>query len=329
MTPEIRIVIATAGRPDLLPRTLRSLADCVKPPGYRETIVVENGPRSGAEAVVANCPAPLRARYLHIDEGNKNLAINTALQDLDDDCLIFFTDDDVRFEPDFLKHYAQVAAEQGRGHFFGGPFDVDRDQAPLKWLNKYLPRSARGWNPAPDEIEQEHVLFLGFHWAAFVGDLRAAGWFDPMFGPGSAAGAPGDEKEMQLRLRKHGARACFVAGAKVWHFVPPERCTPDWTLNRDYRNAITKQLLAGGSRFILAMDLAYYAYKSFSRSIRALLMRKSTNPEKRFLQLRKLQRSRGHVSGCWYLLFQHRKQPNVVSATLNAASQESETKKAA
>ena len=329
MTHSLRIVIATAGRPDLLPRTLASLAACVKPRGYRETIVVENGPQCGAEDVVVNCPAPLNARYVHVTQGNKNLALNTALRDLDDNCLVFFTDDDVRYAPDVLQQYAHAAAEKGRGHFFGGPFGVDCDQPPVGWLKKYLPPSARGWNPKPDKINLKHALFLGFHWAAFVGDIREAGWFDPMFGPGSAAGAPGDEKEMQLRLRRFGSKPHFVTNAKVWHFVPPERCTPEWALNRDYRNAITKQLLAGGNRPKLLIDLAYYAFKSFSRSTRAAHMRKSIKPEKRFLRLRKLQRSRGHVRGCWYLLLHHEDRPNVVATSDHATRAASEKKRAA
>ena len=55
--------IATSGRPELLRRTLESLKECEEPVGYRETVVVENGPRGGAEAVVRAARSWLNVRY--------------------------------------------------------------------------------------------------------------------------------------------------------------------------------------------------------------------------------------------------------------------------
>jgi hypothetical protein len=41
MASEMRVLLATAGRPKLLRRTLESLARCHIPSIYRETVVVE------------------------------------------------------------------------------------------------------------------------------------------------------------------------------------------------------------------------------------------------------------------------------------------------
>ena len=259
----------------------------------------------GAETVVANAPSSLRVRYIHIEQGNKNLALNTAIRDLGDNCLLFFSDDDVRYAPDVLVRYHDAAIERGRGWFFGGPFGVDRDTPPPAWLDKYLPPSARGWEPDSANVDLEHAILIGFNWAAFVGDIRRAGWFDPIFGPGSAAGAPGDEKDMQLRLKRHGAQAHFVEDARVWHYVPVERCTVDWALHRNYRNAITKQLLAKGGRWRTFADYLFYRHKAWSRRLRSRFLRNDMDAEKRYLFLRKLERARGHVRACEYLLFEH------------------------
>ena len=63
----LSVLIPTHGRPTLLGRTLASLAACRLPEGYREAVVVENGSRAGAEAVVAEAARAhpgLRLRYL-------------------------------------------------------------------------------------------------------------------------------------------------------------------------------------------------------------------------------------------------------------------------
>ena len=44
MAQSMWVLIAAAGKPELLGRTLRSLAACHKPATYRGTVIVENGP---------------------------------------------------------------------------------------------------------------------------------------------------------------------------------------------------------------------------------------------------------------------------------------------
>ena len=43
----------------LLARTLASLAECALPASYAETVVVENGPQAGAEAICQQADARL------------------------------------------------------------------------------------------------------------------------------------------------------------------------------------------------------------------------------------------------------------------------------
>ena len=103
--------------------------------------------------------------------------------------------------------------------------------APPSWLLASLPLSARGF----DADDAAHVpFFLGFNWAAFAGDVRAAGGFDPEFGPGAASGARGQESEAQKALRAIGVQPRFVPNARVWHYVPHERCSFAWAVRRKY-----------------------------------------------------------------------------------------------
>lgn len=236
---EFVVVIATAGRPLLLRRMLASLAGCARPPGYGGTIVVENGGQNGAEAIVTDFNASLQTRYHYVQEGNKSAALNHVLASLRDDTLIFFTDDDVTFAPGVVAAYAEAAEGTTSGKFYGGPTDADYEQAPPEWVRRHLPSSGRGWEPTVAEQKSPNLAFLGFNWAAFVRDLRAAGGFDPNRGPGAATGSTGQEGEMQARLRRAGVAPSYVPAARVSHYVPSARCTPEWVIDRAFRHGIS------------------------------------------------------------------------------------------
>lgn len=229
MTESLYVLIPTYGRAPLLGRTLSSLASCVLPACYRETIVVENGPKAGAEAIVAAADTRLRARYVHVEKANKSNALNEALKMLPDEALVVYLDDDVRLDPNVLTAYAN-AAVAGERCYFGGPLSVDYEVAPPEWLIAHLPASAVGWEPAEDE---EVRAFFGANWAARVGDVKAAGGYDVRRGPGTSS--VGQEYEMQWRLKESGLTPMYVPGALVWHYVPQERCSPEWLLKRAYR----------------------------------------------------------------------------------------------
>lgn len=230
------VLIPTHGRPTLLDRSLRSLTACRLPARYRETVVVENGSRAGAEAVVAEVAREhpvLRLRYMHVKRANKSHALNEALATVGNGLVVFF-DDDVRLDPGVLEAYAEAAERHPRNAFFGGPTDVDYELQPPEWLIPFFPPSARGVSYDSNGLE----LYLGFNWAAYADELLALGGFNPDFGPGSPTGATGQEGEMHLRLMEAGFAQCDVPDALVWHYVPHERSTKGWLCRRTYRHGI-------------------------------------------------------------------------------------------
>lgn len=232
------IVIPTHKRVDLLRRTLRSLAECDLPDGHVGTLVVENGGQFGAREISEEMPAVLKCRYLFSPPGNKSLALNLALDDADCDQnpLLIFFDDDVRLERETIRSYID-AASRHRDVFFGGPIECDYERAPHDWIR--LPPSAKGWTLGSEECSVDKPVFLGFNWAAFADDIRSVGGFDERFGPGSTTGARGQELTMMQRLLEHGLTGHFVPRARVYHYVPAERCSIRWSLNRIYQNGIT------------------------------------------------------------------------------------------
>lgn len=242
MAEALYVLIPTHGRPTLLRRTLDSLAACRLPDGYRETVVVENGSRDGAEAVVAEAAAAhpvLRLRYMHVEWGNKSHALNEALKTVAEGLVVFF-DDDVRLAPEVLVAYAEAAEGCCGGTFFGSSFGVDYEEPPPPWLVPLLPFSARGM-----DLQSEDRLweYLGFNWAAFAGDIRKLGGFDLAFGPGSPTGATGQETNMQHRMVAAGMTRIDLPEVLVWHYIPKERCTALWTARRKFKSGVAANLV--------------------------------------------------------------------------------------
>ena len=293
----IFVVIATREREALLARTLASLAQCRRPTGFSATIVVENGRRAGTEEVVRTAPASLDARYLFESAGNKSKALNTAVAQIDDG-LVVFLDDDVRVGPDLLEVYAEAARRVGAGQFFGGPVEPEYEEAPPEWLLEFLPPSARGWRPRDPAEVKRHPLFLGFNWAAFASDLRGVGGFSEHLGPGSDAGV-GDERDLQLRLVAVGLEAQYVPEALVHHWVPRNRCSPQWALERAYRNGVRRGLLTPEDRETLTVagyPLALIR-PTIGRWLRVQVRRLGRDRRRQFSAQFKYHRQRGVLRG--------------------------------
>jgi glycosyltransferase involved in cell wall biosynthesis len=243
----LRVVIATRGRAHLLERTLDSLAQCVLPPSYAGTIVVENGNRDGAERIVSSAESALDVTYRFHPHGNKSASLNVALE-IAGSGLFVFLDDDVRVGKSLLTAYEAAAVGVQAGSFFGGPVFPDYEEAtPPSWLLRHLPASARGWTLDDTTGPIQRPVFLGANWAAFVPDLLAVGGFNPSFGPGAATGSVGQEWAMQKRLLEAGCTGRYVPEAEVWHWIPRERCTPRWAFRRMYRQGIARGLEHGAS----------------------------------------------------------------------------------
>ena len=288
MPPGLYVVIPTTRRADLLRRTLHALSKCVIPASYEYTLVVENGPQ-GKDVVadVESSRPELRTKYLHVERANKSHALNRAMEVVGDGLVVFF-DDDVVPVRGALQAYAAAAGVRREGAFFGGPVAPDFEEAPPAWLLEYLPDSARGW-AAHDGDEVTPDRFLGLNWAAFSADIRRAGGFDPRFGPGAETGSTGQETDMQVRMLRRGVEPVYVEGARVSHYVPRSRCTPEWALRRAVRDGIYKGLKSTLEPTLLgypAPMIRELAMRGAKAGVKAVMGR-----ERRF-------------AGWWWVLFQ-------------------------
>ncbi|RAU83291.1 glycosyltransferase [Pontibacter arcticus] len=236
----IIIVIPTYGRGSLLNRTLESLSKCVFPSNYLKTIVIENGEKGDAE-IVCSKYKNIGCEYQYSAQANKSDALNKALDTIENDIFIIFFDDDIRVSPEVITAYASAFEEYGLDYFYGGPYQVDYELRPEPYYIDFMPVSASGWEKAKNK-KLSPIDLIGFNWAAHSSQLKKAGGFDINFGPNSATGATGQEHDMMVRLDNLGINPWYVEDAKVWHYVPKERATFNWLINRKFKAGISAGL---------------------------------------------------------------------------------------
>ena len=223
--------------------------------------VIENGSDNGARGVCESMRDKLPLVYECLPSKGKSRALQHALDRIGKG-LVIFTDDDVRFGERFLEAYAEAATTHGPEAVYGGPVFVDQEQPPPEWLIPNLPPSVVGWQRSDTDGPIEKACFLGANYGAFVERINSVGGFKSHLGIGSDGNPVGEEFEIQDRLLADGCRGVYVSQAEVWHYVPRERCTPKWTLQRHERIWFTsammgnKRLQRGNTGWRSAMDVA-------------------------------------------------------------------------
>lgn len=310
------VIIATANRVDLLIRTLDSICGCDLPVELERVIVVENGERTGAEEAVSAFANRIPIHYMHEPEANKSSALNAALE-LIDSGLVFFTDDDVRLHDKTLIEYRNAALDCPEGTFFGGPVSVDYEIPPPSWLTSFLPPSAVGWSLEPGSYHVTSPILLGANWAVFASDLKAAGGFNRDRGPGAATGSVGQEAEMQRQLFANGRHGKYLPNALVWHYVPADRCTCRWALNRAYRHGVQWGLRSqrrGRRIFGIPQWVIRDAGSSLLRGLRNCV---TLDRSRVFMELHELNRLRGVVHGQRIVMSEKKTKP--ISNSSNGA----------
>jgi len=240
------VLIATNGRCNLLERTLTSMSLCRRTNTLMEVIIIENGAKTETEKLVKSYQSSLPIRYEYVPQANKSNALNHALTKLSN-CLVFFTDDDVRFHPNTLIAYEEASNGKDHGTFFGGPVGVDYESEPPEWLTPYLPYSVKGWQL--DEhmnflLPTEQARFLGCNWAAFADDIKKVGYFNIKLGRSYKSRGFGEETDLQNHLVRAGINRRYLSNAMVWHYVPKNNCSPIWALNRAYKHGLSAGLMA-------------------------------------------------------------------------------------
>ena len=297
-------IIATHGRRELLRRTLASLVEAHRPDGFERLIVVENGSDSGAREICREAADRQAVTYQHLEQAGKSRALQLVLEQLKDG-FILFLDDDIRVCPELFEVYAAAARTHGPNAFYGGPLLIDHEgNPPPEWLVKYLPYSSSGWQLEESDAVDPHTRFLGANYGAFVDRLLRVGGFRSYLGPGShrpgSMGNPeGEESDVQARLLSEGCPAIYLPDARVWHWLPEDRCTPRWALHRCYRRAVAEgiqETVPPGSPRLFGVPR--WTWRPWLRlGVSALMANLLPDAETRFLVKRAFYQCRGRMTG--------------------------------
>ena len=274
MRKPIYVVLAVAGKSTKLEETLASLSRCLQPVEYVATVVVENGSKYGAEQIVRKYSDSLNTYYLYHPKGNKSNALNFAMEHIkEEDALLLMTDDDAEFDPNVISHYAEYARKYPEKAYFGGKMLAKYEHTPPDWLLPILPTSSSNWPTNDINVEDQH-RFLGINWGAYLSDLQKSGGFDVRFGPGTVPRRVGQEHNMQDRLFAAGVRPIFIPEAVVWHYVPRERSSVKFALERNYQFGIRQGILMKNNQqgFVaLMLTTSKYWVKSTGRILLAII----------------------------------------------------------
>ena len=233
------VLISTYKRENLLERTLTSLMLEKIPDSLLGVLVIENGPKKSAEDVCRKfLTRKIKINYIHQPTLGLSAARNAGSKAAQADMLLFF-DNDLRFSGITLQSYADAFNKFGLDFYYGGPLYPDYEAPPPEWIKPFLPPSAKGWELDLSTEICDCTGFLGGNHAVPRNHLLDIAGYDNICAEGEAGGV-GEESRLQRKLLTKGLRAVYVPKAKVWHYVPKDRCTPEWILFRRYRHGLTE-----------------------------------------------------------------------------------------
>ena len=131
---QFSVVIPTYNRAAELEQTLASLAK-INHPGSWEVIVVNNNSRDATPEVVAKAAAqfPTALRYVFEPRAGRSAALNAGIE-ASKGGIIANTDDDVRFEPDWLLQAAEALSREQCDFVGGKVLPIWRGPRP-SWLS--------------------------------------------------------------------------------------------------------------------------------------------------------------------------------------------------
>jgi glycosyltransferase involved in cell wall biosynthesis len=152
------LVIPTYRRPRLLERLLRSIDQYDVPLALRSVIVVENGSKSGAEAVCEAEFARIAPEYVFTATAGLSNARNIGMAHGKAPILLFL-DDDTRVFPNTLMAYARAFEQKGHMAFYGGPLKPDFECEPSSSVAHLLPWSVMGFSLGKENREVKDAVF--------------------------------------------------------------------------------------------------------------------------------------------------------------------------
>jgi glycosyltransferase involved in cell wall biosynthesis len=244
---EISIIICTANRANDLRDTLSSLAG-VRCPESVELVVVDNRSTDGTQAVVEQAARdyPFPVRYLFENEEGKYAALNAGIR-ASSGRIIVATDDDARFEPDWLERAVDGLSRYDCAFVGGRVLPIWGGEKPM-WLaeNNGLHTKVIALLDHGNRVRE---FGRGISWplgvnVAYRRDVfKRVGLFDNRLGRKTGTLRNQAQREWHLRARAAGERGFYLPEMVVHHLVARERLKKQYFRRWLYWHGISRAML--------------------------------------------------------------------------------------
>ncbi len=243
---QFSVVIPTYNRAAELEQTLASLAN-INHPGSWEVIVVDNNSDDATPQVVAAASAnfPTALRYLFEPQVGRSAALNAGIEAAAGE-IIANTDDDVRFEPDWLQQ-AAAALSREQCDFVGGKVLPIWSGPRPAWLSN---KGGQHWaviallDFGPEAVEfGKRYAPLGVNLAFKREAFNRAGLWDPGLGRKAGTLLGQEVREWMLRARDVGLKGRYAPKMVVHHVIPAERMHKRYFRKWSYWHGVSRAML--------------------------------------------------------------------------------------
>ena len=231
---KISVAICTWNRSRLLKQTLESIAATNRSSiDSWELIVVDNNSTDNTREVATGFSDRLPIIYVQETEQGHSASRNRAIESATGD-LIVWTDNDVIVDANWLQAYQSAAYRYPDLVFFGGVIHPVFESPRLAWLEEtwqkckavYAERDLGG-----KEFEfQPNQFPYGANFAVRA-NVQQQFRFDTSVGRVSGGLVGEDEIEMLRRVTAAGHVGAWIPSAKLQHFIPDDRVTPEYVRN--------------------------------------------------------------------------------------------------
>ena len=232
---KISVAICTWNRSRLLKQTLESIAATDRSSlGDWELIVVDNNStddtREVANAFSGQLPIVYETEKEQGHSASRNRAIEMATGEL-----IIWTDNDVIVDANWLRAYQTAAQQYPDSAFFGGLIEPVFESPRPAWLEETWQKckavyAARDLGEKEFEFQPNQFPY-GANFAVRAA-VQKRFRFDTSVGRVRGGLVGEDEINLLRRITADGQVGTWVPNAKLQHFIPDDRVTPEYV--RDY-----------------------------------------------------------------------------------------------
>jgi glycosyltransferase involved in cell wall biosynthesis len=243
---QLSVVIPTFNRAGELQKTLASLAK-INSRGTWEVIVVDNNSSDTTPQIVTDAAAdfPVDLRYLFEPQAGRSAALNAGIKAAQGR-IVATTDDDVRFEPDWLQQ-AAAALEREQCDFVGGKVLPIWEAPKPPWLSdKGGPHwsviALLDYGPDPLVFGKRYPP-LGVNLAFRREAFDRVGLWSVAIGRKAGTLLGQEVREWMLRARDAGLKGMYAPKMVVHHVIPSYRLKKRYFRRWFYWHGVSRAML--------------------------------------------------------------------------------------